>query len=72
MIGFDDIPHAALNTPGLTTIRQPMLDMGSLAAKLVLDAIAGPAESEAKLLHLLAPELLVRDSTRKKTTGLRK
>ena len=72
VIGFDDIPHAALNTPGLTTIRQPMLDMGSLAAKLVLNAIAGPAESEDKLLHLLQPELLVRDSTRKKAPALRK
>ena len=72
MIGFDDIPHAGLNTPGLTTIRQPMLDMGSLAARLVLDAIAGSAGSENKLLHYLQPELLVRDSTRKKTSGLRK
>ena len=72
VIGFDDIPHAGLNTPGLTTIRQPMLDMGSLAAKLVLEAIGGPAESDGKLLYLLQPELLVRDSTRKKAARLRR
>ncbi len=66
VIGYDDIPHAGLNTPGLTTIRQPMLDMGGLAAKLALDAIAaGPGAGEEKLLHLLEPELVERDSTRK-------
>jgi len=67
VIGFDDVPHAALSTPAITTIRQPMLDMGSLAAKLVLDAIAASkaASPGAKLLHLLQPELVERDSTRK-------
>jgi LacI family transcriptional regulator len=39
VIGFDDIPHATMNTPGLTTIRQPMEEMGSLAARWVLDAL---------------------------------
>jgi LacI family transcriptional regulator len=69
VIGFDDVPHAALSTPAVTTIRQPMLDMGGLAAKLVLDAIAAPkpASSRAKLLHLLQPVLVERDSTRKLT-----
>lgn len=66
VIGFDDIPHAGLSTPGLTTIHQPMLEMGSLAARLMLDAIgaAKPVASQEKLLHLLQPELIVRDSTR--------
>jgi len=39
VIGFDDVPHATMNTPGLTTIRQPMEEMGSLAARWVLDAL---------------------------------
>jgi LacI family transcriptional regulator len=67
VIGFDDVPHAALSSPAITTIRQPMLDMGSLAANLVLDAIAPlkPGFSKAKLLHLLPPELVQRDSTQK-------
>jgi DNA-binding LacI/PurR family transcriptional regulator len=44
-----------------------MLDMGCLAAKLVLEAIASgkPASPPGKLLHLLPPELVERDSTRK-------
>jgi LacI family transcriptional regulator len=67
VIGFDDVPHAALSTPAITTVRQPMLDMGCLAAKLVLEAIASgkPASPPGKLLHLLPPELVERDSTRK-------
>lgn len=67
VVGFDDVPHAALTSPAVTTIRQPMLDMGSLAANLVLDAIV-PSKSEfskAGLLHLLPPELMQRDSTQK-------
>jgi LacI family transcriptional regulator len=67
VIGFDDVPQAALSTPGITTIRQPMLEMGSLAATLVLDAIAprkSVVSSRENLLHLLAPEVIQRDSTR--------
>ncbi len=69
VIGFDDVPHAALNTPGLTTIRQPMEEMGSLAAKWVLDSLEGkqaqpPAAPAAPgLLQLFPPVLIVRDST---------
>ena len=36
VIGFDDIPSAALTTPGLTTIRQPMAEMGEYAASYIL------------------------------------
>ena len=71
VIGFDDIPHAIVNTPGLTTIRQPMEQMGSLAAQYVLDSLdnakpaTGPPESPtlSGTLHLFPPELMVREST---------
>jgi DNA-binding LacI/PurR family transcriptional regulator len=71
VIGFDDVPHAAMNTPGLTTIRQPMEEMGSLAAKWVLDSLADTKPSNGGVetaslsgtLHLLPPELVVRQST---------
>ena len=64
VIGFDDVPTAALNSPGISTIRQPMEDMGGLVASWILDAIrpnAAPAP-ECKL-ELLPPALVVRDST---------
>jgi LacI family transcriptional regulator len=64
VIGFDDVPTAALSSPGLTTIRQPMEDMGGLVASWILDAIGTHAEtsSESKL-ELLPPTLVTRDST---------
>jgi DNA-binding LacI/PurR family transcriptional regulator len=67
VIGFDDVPHAGLSSPAVTTIRQPMLEMGSLAANLVLDAIVPTTSgsSRDKLLHLLPPALVERDSTQK-------
>jgi LacI family transcriptional regulator len=65
IIGFDDVPLAALTTPGITTIRQPMEEMGSVATRRLLDALSeasgqGPVGSE---LQLLPPSLVLRDST---------
>jgi len=48
VIGFDDVPHATMNTPGLTTIRQPMEEMGSLAARWVLDALDNKKHEDGK------------------------
>ena len=56
--GFDDIPDAALVTPALTTVRQPLLDKGRVAGRLLLDPeAAGPREV------LLPTELVIRAST---------
>lgn len=74
VIGFDDVPHAAVSTPGLTTIRQPMEQMGSLAAGWVLESLDTPKPPQPAVsppilsatLHLLEPELVVRGSTRKR------
>lgn len=41
LIAFDDIAFSALTTPGLTTVRQPVDEMGSYAAELLLDAMDG-------------------------------
>jgi len=65
VIGFDDVPLAALSTPGLTTIRQPMEEMGSLATRRVLDVLREADESREVTpdLQLLPPSLVLRDST---------
>jgi LacI family transcriptional regulator len=65
VIGFDDVPLAALSTPGLTTIRQPMEEMGSLATRRVLDVLqeAGESREVTTDLQLLPPSLVLRDST---------
>ncbi|WP_238439558.1 LacI family DNA-binding transcriptional regulator [Microbacterium sp. JZ31] len=60
VVGFDDLPTAAAGRPGLTTIRQPLLEMGASAVHLLLSMLGGgPSE------HIRMPtELVVRDSTR--------
>jgi LacI family transcriptional regulator len=71
VIGFDDVPHAALTSPAITTIRQPLLEMGALAARLVLDAIKPSRRDSAQqgFVHLMQPELVQRDSARRLTIG---
>jgi LacI family transcriptional regulator len=61
VLGFDDIPAAAFNNPGLTTIRQPLERMGQIAAKTLIDLIEGKAEYVSEIA--IEPELIVRAST---------
>jgi len=42
VIGFDDIESAAYQNPGLTTVRQPLREMGRLAAETVLQLVSQP------------------------------
>jgi len=45
-MGFDDIPVAQVFEPALTTIAQPVRELGAAAAELLLKRLAGePAES---------------------------
>ena len=41
VVGFDDIPAAAITHPPLTTIRQPLYEMGRTAATMVMAAVRG-------------------------------
>jgi DNA-binding LacI/PurR family transcriptional regulator len=59
VVGYDDVPLAALVTPALTTVRQPAFEMGRCAARLLLDRIAG---RQTEPLPALPAELVVRDS----------
>jgi len=64
VVGFDDVYGAAFHNPALTTVRQPLWQMGKLAAETLLRRIAdGPATPHTKLLTV-EPELIVRQSTR--------
>ncbi|WP_206743809.1 LacI family DNA-binding transcriptional regulator, partial [Carbonactinospora thermoautotrophica] len=49
IVGFDDVPIAALLTPRLTTVRQPAYDMGYRAATLLFDLLEGKSEGEPEL-----------------------
>ncbi len=60
--GFDDIQSAAYSTPSLTTVRQPLLEMGRRGAQVLLDRIARRGK-EFPAEIVMAPELVVREST---------
>jgi DNA-binding LacI/PurR family transcriptional regulator len=66
VIGFDDVATCGLYTPPLTTVRQPMEAMGTMAVSIVLEGINAVLEKrELTAVHRkLAPELAVRESTR--------
>lgn len=75
VIGFDDIPSAALSTPGLTTIQQPMAEMGEYAAGYILKHLEQNRENGATPYgdgHLMAPKLVTRGSTARRKTVARK
>ena len=61
VVGFDDIQGAAYSNPTLTTVRQPLADMGRLAAETLLARIEGTKEYQAEIP--IEPELVVRQST---------
>ncbi|GAA3342153.1 LacI family DNA-binding transcriptional regulator [Amorphoplanes nipponensis] len=59
--GFDDLPEARWSSPPLTTVRQPLAEMGGLAAHTVLRLARGETLQAPRVE--LATELVVRDST---------
>jgi DNA-binding LacI/PurR family transcriptional regulator len=61
VVGFDDLPLAALVDPPLTTIRQPLAEMASAATELAL--ALGRGETTSQLGLELATTLTVRRST---------
>ena len=61
--GFDDIDIARCYIPALTTIRQPRLDIGSIAATMLIQLISSPGEDLDEPARYLPVELIVRDST---------
>lgn len=61
VVGFDDIPGAATCTPGLTTMRQPMTEIGEQAAEKLLALIDGRTVVEP--FTVLATEFISRQST---------
>jgi LacI family transcriptional regulator len=62
VVGFDDIISAAYQKPSITTVRQPLREMGSEGAQVLLNLIANP-QKDAPAEILMQPELIVREST---------
>jgi LacI family transcriptional regulator len=61
VVGFDDIQSAAFQNPSITTIRQPLHEMGTIAARILLQRVRG--QSAAPQVLPVLPELVIREST---------
>ena len=61
VLGFDDLPQALQSFPGLTTVRQPLHDMGQKGAKALLSLIDGHTLVAEDIR--LPTELVVRGTT---------
>jgi len=62
VLGFDDAPIAGYLRPSLTSLRQPIAEVGERVVTMLIDLVRGQAPSPAQVL--LKPRLIVRDSTR--------
>jgi len=61
VVGFDDITLASYSIPPITTVRQPLMKMGRIAAQTLLDRIEDRAPFVPEIA--IEPELTVRAST---------
>jgi LacI family transcriptional regulator len=73
VVGFDEVLPAQVATPGITTIRQPMKEMGLLAASWVIEALEARQRGveEAPRFYQAPPELVVRMSSAPPQSGWR-
>ena len=59
VIGYDNVPIARLSTPPLSTIDQRAVELGHIAATMLVELLDGSQPQSA----VLAPHLILRDST---------
>lgn len=62
IIGHDDLPFCSVSVPGITTIRQPLEELGQEAISLLIDRMADPARPTRRMT--LDVELIQRESAR--------
>ncbi len=60
VIGFDDLPIASSITPTITTVRQPVAELGGIATQLLMDIVDGKVTSPQRIM--LPTELIIRES----------
>ena len=61
LVGFDDSPIAELLRPTVSVVAQPVLEIGRMAAELLLD----PQSNRVARDIVLSPRLIVRESSRR-------
>lgn len=70
VVGFDDVPVARHLDPPLTTMHQPMQELGALAVDLLIERLARPRADwpSEPVRHLLPARLVERASVRRPTS----
>jgi LacI family transcriptional regulator len=66
VVGFDDVPEAAYYFPSLTTVRQPLSQLGGQAVELLNRMLSVPVDGEelpSSQTLWLHPQLIIRNST---------
>lgn len=63
VVGFDDVLSAAFHHPALTTVRQPLRHMGTLAAQCLVETLQDASTPPPTRSIVVEPELVIRAST---------
>ena len=61
IVGYDDDPFSEIISPPLTTIYQPIYDMGQSATQIIIDVVE--KKEEQPVIKRFSPEVIVREST---------
>jgi len=72
VVGFDDIQSAAYQNPALTTVRQPLREMGRIAAETLLRRIRQSGADAQGGEIMVEPKLMIRETTCRATNGARR
>ncbi|QDH80459.1 LacI family transcriptional regulator [Echinicola soli] len=64
IVGFDDEPYSKYFHPSLTSVWQPVYELGMLSSKILMNHLASDLDVTQFRYELLKPELIVRNSSR--------
>ena len=70
VVGFDDIQSAAYQNPALTTVRQPLREMGRIAAETLLRRIRRSGSDSHGGETMVEPKLMIRETTCRVRSGV--
>ena len=63
IVGFDDTPVSAIVWPPLTTVHQPIKEMGQRAVELIAAQLEAPAPAATPVFEVMPHALMLRQST---------
>jgi LacI family transcriptional regulator len=70
VVGVDNIPESAMTSPPLTTVEQPIREMGRQAVRLLIDLVSGQEPEQTQIT--LETRLVERGSTASRTPARRR